>query len=124
MGLACGDLARIFYLVVARDAARRGETTMTSTETTYSIVSAGQHESLLDTRRSRHGHETLDAAVAALARATRHSDLVTVEIDGADEDLAPCAEWLVYADQEDADADDDGSSAIAIIRRIRPRVSR
>ena len=88
-----------------------------SKSTSYVIRYAGQYESAL-------------AACRCPIRTTRYESVETAERDIAmvregstDELLAEQVSvraddgWYVYASQDDADADDDGSSAIAVIAR-------
>lgn len=71
---------------------------------TYEIR-AGHLDSTLDACRARTGHPTRDAAMAALANVLR-GDLVAVRADDG---------TYVYASQEAADRDQDGSRAMAVI---------
>jgi hypothetical protein len=75
---------------------------------TYTIR-AGYLDSILATRNER-THESLSDALDALVAVSGldADDLVTVHVDGA---------FFVYASQDEADADEDGSSASAVIYR-------
>lgn len=77
------------------------------TTTTYSI-DCGVHHSVLAARGDVSGHATLADALAALARICVEQP-VAVDIG---------EEWLVYASQAAADADDEGVDAIGSIRRV------
>ena len=79
---------------------------------TYSI-SAGYYDSILRQRGDHEGHRDLAHALHALGEvcaAVSGGEPVTY---GADD-----GGWLVYASQEDCDADSDGSRAIARISRV------
>lgn len=88
-----------------------------SKSTTYVITRAGQYEGTMaacriPVRTTR--YESVEAAMRDLAM-VREGDTATllaaqVSVRGDDG-------WYVYASQDDADSDDDGSCAIAVIER-------
>lgn len=88
-----------------------------SKSTTYVIRYAGQYASALAACRcpiKTTRYESVEAAERDIAM-VREGDTATlladqVSVRGEDG-------WYVYASQEDADSDDDGSSAIAVIER-------
>lgn len=80
---------------------------------TYSIRYAGSLESRLDSCGARSGHESIDAAVAAVCQihgGMEPEEAVLVDVGDTAEDAV-----YVYASQSSADADRDGSSPIAVI---------
>ena len=75
--------------------------------TTYRI-SAGYHDSILSQTGSLSGHESVQSALEALAAVLADSeDLATIEGDDG--------RVYVYRSREALDADNDGSSAAAVI---------
>lgn len=88
-----------------------------SKSSTYVIRYAGQYESALAVCRSpirttRYESVVMAERDIAMVREGDTETLLAAQVSVRGDDG-----WYVYASQEDADADDDGSSAIAVIER-------